>query len=167
MTLDEAIKTALTYETRIRDLYREAAEAAEDPTGRNLFRLLAEDEQRHVDYLDSRLLQWERTGDIALDAVAEAIPSPRALKEGLAPVEASLAADDRKVEKQMLSKALAAEVETSEFYRRMVDTLSGEGQKLFARFLEIENEHIEIVQAELDYLSGSGYWFDQKEFDME
>jgi rubrerythrin len=167
MNLDEAIKTALTYETRIRDLYQEAAAAAEDPTGQKLFRMLADDEQGHVDYLTSRLDQWEKTGDISLEGVATAVPSRKAMKEGLESVEASLAADDRKVEKQMLSKALAAEVETSEFYKRMVNTLSGEGQKLFARFLQIENEHIEIVQAELDYLSSTGYWFDVKEFDME
>ncbi len=167
MTLDEAIKTALTYETRIRDLYQEAAAAAEDPTGQKLFRMLAEDEQGHVDYLTSRLDQWEKTGAISLDGVAASIPSRKVLKEGLETVEASLAVDDRKVEKQMLSKALSAEVETSQFYQRMVDTLSGEGRKMFARFLEIENEHIEIVQAELDYLSSTGYWFDVKEFDME
>jgi rubrerythrin len=167
MTLDEAIKTALTYETRIRDLYQEAAEAAEDPTGQKLFRMLADDEQSHVEYLKDRLDQWEKTGAIALEAVARAIPARDAIKDGLKPVEDSLAADDRKVEKQMLSKALSAEVETSEFYQRMVDTLSGEAQQMFARFLEIENEHIEIVQAELDYLSSTGYWFDVKEFDME
>lgn len=167
MNLDEAIKTALTYETRIRDLYQEAAASAEDPAGQKLFRMLADDEQGHVDYLNSRLDQWEKTGAISLEGVASAVPSRKIMKEGLEPVEASLAADDRKVEKQMLSKALSAEVETSDFYQRMVDTLSGEGQEMFARFLQIENEHIEIVQAELDYLSSTGYWFDVKEFDME
>jgi hypothetical protein len=38
---------------------------------------------------------------------------------------------------------------------------------MFARFLEIEAGHIAIVQAELDYISHTGYWFDFKEFDME
>ena len=67
----------------------------------------------------------------------------------------------------MLSKALDVEVETSSFYRRLVAELSGEGQKMFARFLEIEDSHIAIVQAQLDYVAQSGYWFDFKEFDME
>ena len=35
------------------------------------------------------------------------------------------------------------------------------------RFLEIENNHIRMVQFELDYVSKTGYWFDFKEFDME
>ena len=78
-----------------------------------------------------------------------------------------MARDDRKDEKQMLSKALKAEIETSNFYRQMVAELADEGQKMFARFLEIEEGHINAVQAELDYLSHTGYWLDFKEFDME
>ena len=31
----------------------------------------------------------------------------------------------------------------------------------------IEDGHIDAVQAELDYLNSTGYWFDWKEFDME
>jgi len=38
---------------------------------------------------------------------------------------------------------------------------------MFARFLEIEENHIAAVQFELDYLTQSGYWFDFKEYDME
>jgi hypothetical protein len=49
----------------------------------------------------------------------------------------------------------------------MVGELSGERQRLFARFLEIEEGHVAIVQAEIDAVSGSGFWFDMKEFDLE
>jgi hypothetical protein len=38
---------------------------------------------------------------------------------------------------------------------------------MFARFLEIENNHIKTIEFELDYISKTGYWFDVKEFDME
>ena len=42
-----------------------------------------------------------------------------------------------------------------------------ETKKMFANFLEIEERHVSAVQAELDYVSRTGYWFDFKEFDME
>ena len=67
----------------------------------------------------------------------------------------------------MLSKALKLEIETSNFYQEMVDKLSDEGRQMFARFLEIENGHIDVVQFELDFFSKSGYWMGFKEFDME
>jgi hypothetical protein len=49
----------------------------------------------------------------------------------------------------------------------MVNELPDQEQKMFARFLEIEDNHIDAVQAELDYITHTGYWFDFKEFDME
>ena len=69
--------------------------------------------------------------------------------------------------KIILSRALKAEVETSSFYKNLVNEMTDEGQKMFARFLEIEENHIAVVQAELDYITNTGYWFDFKEFDME
>jgi rubrerythrin len=71
------------------------------------------------------------------------------------------------MKQQMLSKALKLEIETSDFYRKMVAQLPTEGQNLFSRFLEIENNHIDAVQFELDHYGRSGYWFDFEEFDME
>jgi rubrerythrin len=49
-----------------------------------------------------------------------------------------------------LRQALAAEEETSTFYINMVRELPAEGQQLFSRFLEIEDGHAAIVQAEID-----------------
>ena len=40
-------------------------------------------------------------------------------------------------------------------------------EQCLARFLEIESNHIDAVQFELDYYGRSGYWFDFEEFDME
>jgi len=167
MTLEEAIKTALKYEKRIRDLYQEAADQAEDLVGKQVFGLLAGDEQNHVNYLEDRLDRWEKTGRLELETLEKALPSADAIRKHMGQLQTRMDREDRKDEKQMLSKALNVEVETSDFYKRMVDELSNEGRELFARFLEIENEHIQIVQAELDYLSHTGYWFNIKEFDME
>lgn len=167
MNLETAIKTAIEYETRIRDLYAQAALEVGDAAGRSLFTALRNDEQYHLDYLAQRLQAWERTGDIAYEVLKKTLPDATAIRANLKNLEKRVAEDDRSDEKQMLSKALEVEVETSAFYGRMADGLDGAGRRMFARFLEIEDSHIEIVQAQLDYLAGTGYWFDIKEFDME
>jgi rubrerythrin len=167
MTPDEAIKTAIEYETRIRDLYQEAAASTRDPTGVRVFGLLGEDEQRHLDYLRHKLSQWSESGRIRIDDLASVVPPAKAIREGMAALKQTMSKEDRTDEKRMLAKALAVEVETSRFYEKMVDEMDGDTRAMFARFLEIENEHVEIVQAELDYVSRTGYWFDIKEFDME
>ena len=120
-----------------------------------------------MDYLVSRLEIWQETGKLAVEKLESTIPSRETITRELGRLEKRMSRDDRKDEKQMLSKALKVEVETSNFYQKMVDEMSGEIQQMFARFLEIEDEHINAVQAELDYISKTGYWFDFKEFDME
>ena len=65
MTLEEAIKTALDYETRIRDIYREATEKISDPRGKKILQLLGDDEQHHVEYLLERLELWRKTGKLS------------------------------------------------------------------------------------------------------
>ncbi len=167
MNLEQAIRNALDYERRIRDIYEQAAEQAEDPVGSRVFAGLAADEQRHVDYLESRLAQWRETGKISLENLEEAVPDRGWIRDKSAPVEQQMAREDRKDEKQMLSKALQAEIETSAFYKKTIDALDGEGQRLFSHFYQIEQGHVDAVQAELDYLSGTGYWLGFKEFDME
>ena len=67
----------------------------------------------------------------------------------------------------MLSKALAMEIETSRFYKEMIDQVASDHRAMFTRFLEIEDNHIEAVQFELDHLGNTGFWYGFEEFDME
>jgi len=55
MTIEEAIKTAIEFETQVRQVYRNAAEGASDPVGKRIFKVLAEEEQGHLEYLRSKL----------------------------------------------------------------------------------------------------------------
>ena len=73
---------------------------------------------------------------------------------------------DCSVELALLQQALQMEVETSEFYARMVKELDEQGRNLFERFMQIEEGHKAIVQAEIDSVSGIGFWFDYQEFDL-
>jgi rubrerythrin len=167
MTIEEAIKTAIEYETRIRDIYREAEAAVDDETGKRIFEALGNDEQHHIDYLQHTLQQSQKSGIIDSGELESTIPSGERIKQESAKIQSLMAKEFHGIRKQMLSRALQAEIETSDFYRRMVDEMPGEGKTLFSRFLEIENNHINAVQFELDYMSKTGYWFDFKEFDME
>ena len=49
----------------------------------------------------------------------------------------------------------------------MVATLDADGKKLFERFVEIEEGHVAIVQAEMDMVTGAGFWFDTAEVSLE
>jgi len=167
MTLEEAIKTALDYETRMRDIYRESAEKISDPRGKKILQLLGDDEQNHIEYLMDRLELWKKTGKLSYKKLESTIPTIETIKKGEEKIKSHMSLENHRGEIEILSKAFKAEIETSNFYERMVDELSDEGQQLFTRFLEIEENHIAAVQFELDYITKTGYWFDFKEFDME
>jgi rubrerythrin len=168
MTVEEAIKTAIEYETRVRDLYVGAVKQTADPVGKRILGVLANEEQHHLDYLQSRLLQWNKTGEVTAEGLKTAIPPRKVIEAGMSKLESQMAGPDRGVaELQILKKALDVESETSNFYKKMVRELPVEAQELFARFVEIEEGHLAIVQAELDYASGTGFWFDFMEFNLE
>ena len=168
MKLEEAIQTAIEYETRVRDAYRQAAAGASDPIGKKVLGALADEEQGHLDYLQAKLAQWQETGRLVAEELKTVVPSPAAIESGLAAKDEerpTRAADTAEI--AFLEEALALEQETSAFYKRMVDELPEDDRPMFARFEEIEDGHVAIVQAELDNLRGLGYWFDHQEFDLE
>jgi rubrerythrin len=169
MKLDQAIRTALEYEGGVHRTYLEAMNKTPDKKGRRVFELLCEEEKQHIDYLESRLDEWQRTGKIRLKKLATAIPLRKNIEKSLEDLNRTVTPQRTRqiLELDLLKKALEAEVKTSSFFKEMVRSLDAEGQEMFGRFVEIEDGHIAIVQAEIDSLSNLGFWFDMPEFRLE
>ena len=81
MTIEEAIKTAIEYESRVWATYVEAMKQATNKTGKRVFGVLASEEQDHLKYLKSRLDEWEKTGNITVADLKTAIPSRNRISE--------------------------------------------------------------------------------------
>jgi len=167
VTIEEAIKTGLEYEVQVRKVYSEAAKKFADPVARKIFGVLADEEDRHVAYLESRLDEWQRQGFVTAEKLDTAIPSRAAIDSSVRRLQRRMSQQDYSAELQMLKKALQLEIEATNFFKRVVGELQAEERRLFARFVEIEEGHEAIVQAEIDALTGLGYWFDYQEFKLE
>ena len=171
MNLEEALKTAVEYETKVIGVYKDALTQVTDEVSVRVFTTLVKEEQYHLDYLNKRLEELFALGKIELVDLETAIPSKQAIESEIAKLKTKLSVDktDKKyadTELRMLKKALEVEIETSDFYKRMVLELTDTSQELFMRFLEIEEGHKSIVQAEIDAVTGMGYWFDIPEFNL-
>jgi rubrerythrin len=171
MDLEEAINTAIEYETRVMKVYDEALTKSTDDIGKRIFKVLAAEEKRHLEYLNSRLEEWENTGEIIIEDLETYIPSKLKIDEEANKLKLKLQPKEsdkkfRDTQLKMLKKALEVEEDTSNFYKKMVSELSSTGQELFMRFVEIEEGHKAIVQAEIDSVTGIGYWFDMPEFNL-
>jgi rubrerythrin len=170
MNVEQAIQTSLQYENQVRDVYAVAAARARDAVAKKMLLVMVGEEQRHVEYLESRLAEWKATGKVRAAVLATDLPSPRVIREGVSKLteRMRLPEDERRESIEALSRAVEVEIETSSFYRRVMGELTaGEDRALFQRFLEIEEGHLAMVQAELDAVQGLGYWFDVQEFRLE
>jgi rubrerythrin len=167
MNIEEAIKTAIQYEKKVVQVYEEAAGSSHDETGKKIFAALVKEEQQHVDYLESRLTEWKATGRVTAGSLGTVVPSRERIDEGIRTLQSRVARKAPEAEMRLLKRALDVEVETSAFYGRVVKELPPEGRALFERFVEIEQGHQAIVQAEMNAVAGNGYWFDIAEISME
>jgi rubrerythrin len=168
MTIEEALRTSLEYEAKVKALYDDAVRKSDDPVAKKVFGVLAKEEQWHLDYLHERLEELRSTGKVSAGGLPTVIPSRHSIREGIETLKKKVEVRDRPRgrELDLFRAALAVEVETSGFYKRMVEELGPEGKEFFSRFVEIEEGHLAIVQAEIDAATGMGYWFDVREFDL-
>ena len=170
MKLEQAITTALEYEGRVHRTYSEAAENTENDVARRVFSTLRDEEADHIKYLRDRLDEWRSTGKITVAELDTALVPKAEIEASAATLRQRLQGSHRQIrgtEFESLKKALDVERETSAFYKKMVATLDDDGRRLFERFVEIEEGHVAIVQAEMDLVSGTGFWFDTAEFSLE
>lgn len=172
MTLEEAIRTAIEYEIKVRDVYAGAADRVKDDSGRKVMRQMAAEEQDHITYLAERLKEWKDTGIVREREIPRSVPGPEVIARQVQILKDRIGREmpdvsDKESDISMLKRALDVEKETSGFYARMVRELPPAQRSLFERFLEIERGHVAIVEAEIDYLNGAGYWFGLPEFNLE
>lgn len=168
MLLQDALGTAIEYEHRVRDHYADCARKAADSVAQRIFAILAREEQGHVEYLETRLKEWQATGVVQVVELKSLLPPAAEVQAAaLKALENAKPSPVAKMEIDFLKEALDLERKTSAFYKDLVTQLEPIHRALFERFLEIEEGHVTIVQAEIDAVAGHGHWFDFMEFSLE
>ncbi len=165
MDSQDIFKSALIYEKKIRDLYLSAIDTIDDPRGKDLFKALADDEQSHVEFLEYSLDRLASAREIDLEKPAPVLSL--AVDDDVSRMKEKIPEKLLGDIKRALNAALVLEVETSRFYKKACDNSTGQVKEILKKFYEIEQGHVELVQIQLDYASGNGYWFNFMEIDME
>lgn len=167
MKFEEAIKTSLEYEVKVTEVYTKYAKKFKSEIGRRIFETLGKEEEEHVNYLKAKLAQWQESGKVTIDGMNTVVPDVETLKTNVKNLKKIAKQENVDNEIEYFQKALEMEIETSNFYKRMVAELPEEFKPMFKRFVEIEEGHEAIVRAEIDNARGLGFWFDFQEFDLE
>lgn len=115
------------------------------------------------------MAEWKRTASITDSEVPSLLPPPAWINQEAKKIAATRAHRRAEVtaEIDLLKEALESERQATAFYQNLVTQTEQKYRHLFERFLEIEDGHTLIVQAEIDSLAGHGHWFDFMEFSLE
>jgi rubrerythrin len=165
----ELARTALSFEFGGEHFYRQAAEMTRNPSGRNMFLRLAEEESDRMEDMH-RLFgaiignaEWKQ---FAAEEKANAHPS-----QVIADMEAEVArrghgvvADDT----QALRLAMEMERRIIQLFRDLAShTNDREVVKLAGKMIEGECYRYDSLQAQLDSVINTGLWLDSPEFRMD
>ena len=164
-----AIETAIQVEKDGLAFYTDAARQTADPGGKRMFESLAADEAAHLSLFqavresllkEGRWLPPEQVAAMSPGRFTRPPIFPAAGQTGAAKIpERELAA---------LRRGIQAEDESIAFYSEQMHRVGdADGQAMYGYLVEQEKGHRTILQGEYDYLTGTGFWFDVREFDLE
>lgn len=161
-----ALKDALRTEKEGIRSYLDMAGITSDPTGKNMFAALARDEEDHAQILQEQITRLEEgldwcTYDQRESEIQKLIPNLQA-------VEARKRSTEGMNELDALRVALDQEKTAIELYNREAQNLKDEkAREMYRRLAAMEEAHYDILQAQIDYIEGTGYWFGVPEFSLE
>jgi rubrerythrin len=162
----EAIKTAIQLEKDGKAFFDQAAQETKNELGKKMFRKLAADEVRHLQTFKE---MFQTITDPALwkKLMAEGPPKTRMpyfeQKTGnRTPAEKGAG------ELSALQQALGVERKAIDFFKKTAQEASDpEASRIFKAIANEEEGHYDLIQAQIDSVTHSGFWFDIGEFQMD
>ncbi len=149
-TLIEGLKHAIQTEADGYQFYLMAAEKTKDGTGKEMFRILAEEELRHKEFLYAQYKSITDTGHI--DANLE-LGEPSDFGSGIFSSDIVKRLNDSQFEMSALSIGIQLELSSIDFYKMQVELATDPDVKKFFNELVIwEQKHYQALLRQHDML---------------
>lgn len=160
----EAIKLAIRIEKVGKQYYEEAARKTANELGKKMFESLAKDELVHLETFEKMF--GTIAGKEEWRELAKGSP-----KVGKVPIFEEEASEKSKADTNdidALRVALDNERDSIELYKKASEEIKDSlARKIFNKIREEEEYHYDLLQAQKDHLTKSGFWFDVGEFRMD
>ena len=162
----KAIRTAIEVEDNGLVTFLMFARRTKDTSGKDMFIRLAMDELEHRRILDKQLNKLLEGGEW------ENVEVPPSEIEKIAPIirdkQQKTKGEAGMAEIDALNTALDLEKKAADFFREKAEIVEvPEARDLFIRLAEWEEAHFDLIQAELDSIQRTGFWFGIPEFRMD
>jgi len=163
--IKDAIKGAILLEINGRKFFNHAADVTQHERGKKMFKFLADEEIKHLETfskLFSQILEGESWKDyVSTSETQREVPLVEKLKE-------RMKAEEGKGETQALSIGMQLERDAIEFFQKAAsETSDPVAKKIFFEIAEEEKFHYDLLQAQHDSVTNSGFWMGGAEFQMD
>ena len=161
-----ALATAIEAEKQSLRNYLEFAWNTRDGSGKQMFVRLATDEFEHMRLLETQQASLAQSGGwqpASADATVIERIVPRLSDKSL-----RIRGTEGQNQLSALNTALDLERSAQTFYEEQSRRVQVEpARAVFARLAEMEAAHYALIQAEVDSIQQTGFWFGLREFSLE
>lgn len=163
--VENAIKEAIRLEINGRNFFNHAAEITHNELGKKMFEKLAAEEVRHIEVFSELFTKILKEADWKKYVRDEELKGESALIEKL---KERMKGAEGKSETQALSIGMELEENAIRFFQKAADEVDDPAAKeIFRNISEEEKFHYDLLQAQHDSLTNSGFWLDSAEFQMD
>ncbi|MCF8039725.1 MAG: ferritin family protein [Desulfohalobiaceae bacterium] len=150
MDLQQALQTAMKGEVEGRELYRAAAEKTGDSKAREVFGMLADEEQSHLDSLTQIAKDYEEGKDLTIPQ----LPAPASFEDAESPIfTREFKEKVADFDMTALSIGMKLELESEKAYRQMAaEADQNQLKELFTRLADWEQGHFDYLQKQMGFL---------------
>jgi len=162
------IKESIKLEINGRSFFDHAAEVTSSELGKKMFRKLAQDEMGHINTFGQIFSSIIGSDDWKKFVAAEETKGPSHVIEELKARIAKEAKEKGAGELEAIRIGMELERKAIEFFERSSSrTTDPKTQRIFNKICDEERFHYDLLQAQYDNITNSGFWFDVAEFRMD
>ena len=163
--VENAIKEAIRLEINGRRFFMHAADITEHEKGKKMFRFLADEEVKHMEVFGKLFSQILNSEDWKNYVKDEELRGESPLVERL---KDRMKNEEGKGEVEALRIGMELEQNAIEFFSKaLIDADDSTAKKIFREIGEEEKFHFDLLQAQYDSVTHSGFWLGSAEFKMD
>ena len=159
------IETAIEAEKETLTTYIKSAIKVSNVVGKNMFLKLALDEMKHREILETALKVQLEGGKCIFPEVEK-----NEIKKIVPDVESEIEKTSHLGQDDLAILMLAQKVEKNgiDYYKDCIkNSWDEETKKMFSYLVRMEEEHYSLIQTQIDYIEGTGYWLGIREFTLD
>jgi rubrerythrin len=161
------IKEAIKLEINGRAFFNHAAEVTHNELGKKMFAKLAQDENRHLDAFGELFSQVMGGEEWKEQVALEELKGESTLIQGLK-ARMKKQKEEKAGELEAISIGMDLERNAVNFFEKSSkETTDPKAREIFEKICEEERLHYNLLQAQYDSVTNSGFWLDVAEFRMD